>query len=440
MNRNAMKRLVEWKNDPGRMPLIIKGARQVGKTWLMKEFGKNYYEQTAYINFDRNERMKSLFSGDFSLERILKGLSIESEIVIDPDNTLIIMDEIQEIPAALQGLKYFMEDESHQYHIIAAGSLLGLALHTGTSFPVGKVDTMNLYPLTFTEFLDAVKQEVLIQLLTEDDFPMITTFRDKYMDALKTYYYVGGMPAAVNTYISTGDFKQVRRVHKRLLNDYEQDFSKHVPPLTVPRVRMVWDGIPSQLAKENKKFIYSVLREGARAKEFETAIQWLVDCGLCHKVSRVRKGGFPLKAYQDLQAFKLFLVDVGLLAAMADIDEKTLLMGNSIFTEFKGALTEQYVCQEMAAELEVMPYYWSAESSSGEIDFLIQFAGTIIPIEAKAAENLNAKSLKTFVAKNSLPFGIRTSMSDYREQDALVNVPLYAISRLFSVADKKLLE
>lgn len=438
MKRHAMNHLIEWKADPDRLPMIIKGARQVGKTWLMKEFGKSCYDSVAYINFDKNERMQALFSGDFSLDRILRGLSIESEVAIDPDRTLIILDEVQEVPAALQSLKYFAEDEKYHYHILAAGSLLGLALHSGTSYPVGKVDTMELYPLSFTEFLEAIGHEALHSLLSDNDFSMITAFKDKYIDDLKTYYYVGGMPAAVNSYISTGDLKRVRRVHKRLLDDYEQDFSKHIPPIIVPRVRMVWEGIPSQLAKENKKFIYSVLREGARAKEFETAIQWLLDCGLCHKVSRVKKGGFPLKAYQDLPAFKLFMVDVGLLAAMADIDAKTLLMGNDIFTEFKGALTEQYVCQQLAAELDMKAYYWSAETSTGEIDFLIQYAGTIIPIEAKASDNLNAKSLKTFVLKNNLSFGVRTSMSDYRDQDRLVNIPLYAISQLLRVIECRL--
>ncbi len=431
-----MQTLIKWKNDLDRLPLLIKGARQVGKTWLMKEFGRSCFKQAAYINFDRNERMQILFSGDFSLDRIIRGLSIESGVTIN-DETLIILDEIQEVPAALQALKYFSEDETTHYYIVAAGSLLGIALHQGTSFPVGKVDTMELYPLSFTEFLDAVGQSALVDLLNENDFQMITAFKDKYIDALKIYYFVGGMPAAVNAYINKNDFKQVRHVHKRLLSDYDQDFSKHVPPLVVPRVRMVWDGIPSQLAKENKKFIYSVLREGARAKDFEIAIQWMIDCGLCHKVGRVKKGGYPLKAYQDLPAFKLFIADVGLLAAMADIDEKTLLLGSDIFTEFKGALTEQYVCQQLASELNAVPYYWSAESSAGEIDFLLQYENSIIPIETKAAENLNAKSLKYFVSTYKLPFGIRTSMSDYREQEKLINVPLYAISQLYKIAYRR---
>jgi predicted AAA+ superfamily ATPase len=340
---------------------------------------------------------------------------------------------VQEVPAALQSLKYFAEDERHSYHILAAGSLLGIAMHKGTSFPVGKVDSITLYPLSFPEFLCATGNEQLNGLLEKCDFEMITNFKDRFIDLLRHYYYVGGMPAAVNAYAKNGNLKNVRRVQQRLLSDYEQDFLKHAPKEAVPRIQMVWDGIPSQLARENKKFIYSVLREGARAKDYELAIQWLMDCGLCHKVGRIKKGAIPLKAYQDLSAFKLYLVDVGLLAAMADLDAKTLLMGNGIFTEFKGALTEQYVCQQIYAQLDTVPYYWSAESSSGEVDFVLARDGKIIPLEVKAQENLNAKSLKNFVSANQLDFGVRTSMSDYRKQEKLINIPLYAITSLWSL-------
>lgn len=436
VKRFAMQKLLAWKDDKHRLPLIIRGARQVGKTWLMKEFGKRYFEKCAYINFDRNKRMEQLFSGDFNVDRILAGLAIESNVAINPENTLIILDEIQEVPAALQSLKYFCEDERHQYYIVAAGSLLGIAMHQGTSFPVGKVDSMDLYPLSFTEFLDATGNDALLELLKKMDFSMITAFKDRYIDLLKTYYYVGGMPAAVCAYIEDGNLQNVRSIQKRLIADYEHDFSKHAPAAVIPRIQMVWDGIPSQLAKENKKFIYSVLREGARAKDFELAIQWLIDCGLCHKVSRVKKGGMPLKAYQDMAAFKLYISDVGLLSAMADLDAKTLLMGDEIFIEFKGALTEQYVCQQLYADLDAVPYYWSAESSSGEVDFVLQHAGQIIPLEVKAEENLNAKSLKSFVKSNRLPYGVRTSMSDYREQESLLNLPLYAISQLWNVCTR----
>lgn len=435
MKRFAMQKLVDWKEDPYRLPLIIRGARQVGKTWLMKEFGRLCFEKCAYINFDRNKRMEQLFSGDFSVDRILAGLTIESGVEIEPENTLIILDEIQEVPPALQCLKYFCEDERHSYYIVAAGSLLGIAMHQGTSFPVGKVDSMELYPLSFSEFLDATGNSSLLYLLQQRDFAMITAFKDKYIDLLKTYYFVGGMPAAVNAYAESGNLKTVRRIQKCLISDYEQDFSKHAPTTVIPRIQMVWDGIPSQLAKENKKFIYSVLREGARAKDFELAIQWLTDCGLCHKVGRVTKGGIPLKAYQDIPAFKLYMVDVGLLAAMTDLDAKTLLMGNAIFTEFKGALTEQYICQQLYAELDTVPYYWSAEASTGEVDFVLQHKGQVVPLEVKAEENLNAKSLKSFVNTYQLAYGVRTSMSDYREQEKLINLPLYAISLLWEVCD-----
>ena len=431
MKRVAMQHLIEWKEDPGHLPMIIRGARQVGKTWLMKEFGRTEFEKYAYINFDRNSRMKQLFSGDFDVDRILRGLSIESEVEIAPEDTLIILDEIQEVPAALQSLKYFCEDDRQRYNIVAAGSLLGISMHEGTSFPVGKVDSMDLYPLSFTEFLDATGNGQLVSLLEQQDYDMITAFKDKYIDLLKTYYYVGGMPAAVNAYLPKQNLNSVRRVQKRLLSDYEQDFSKHAPTAVIPRIRMVWDGIPSQLAKENKKFIYSVLREGARAKDFELAI----DCGLVHKVGRVTKGAIPLKAYQDLPAFKLYMMDVGLLAAMTDLDAKTLLKGNAIFTEFKGALTEQYVCQQLIAELGATPYYWSAENSTGEVDFVLQHSGNVIPLEVKAEENLMAKSLKFFVAGNKLSLGVRSSMSDYRKQETLINLPLYAISQLWSACD-----
>ncbi|MCI8295959.1 MAG: ATP-binding protein [Lachnospiraceae bacterium] len=435
MERFAMQKLLDWKEDPCRIPLIIRGARQVGKTWLMKEFGKRHFDKCAYINFDHNKRMEQLFSGSFDVERILRGLAVESDVEIGAEDTLIILDEIQEVPSALQSLKYFCEDERHSYYIIAAGSLLGIAMHQGTSFPVGKVDHMDLYPLSFSEFLAATGNGRLLQLLQEQDFEMMTAFKDRYIDLLKTYYYVGGMPAAVNAYAANGNLKNVRRIQRRLLSDYEQDFSKHAPASVVPRIHMVWDGIPSQLAKENKKFIYSVLREGARAKDFELAIQWLSDCGLCHKVGRVTKGGIPLRAYRDIPAFKLYLVDVGLLAAMTDLDARTLLSGNAIFTEFKGALTEQYVCQQLLAELDRMPYYWSAGASTGEVDFVLQHSGQVIPLEVKAEENLNAKSLKSFVDTYQLRYGVRTSMSDYRRQEKLVNLPLYAISRLLEVCD-----
>ena len=344
MYRFAMETLFRWKNKKNRKPLIIEGARQVGKTWLMKEFGTQAYEDTVYINFDSNSQMASLFAADLNVERLIMGLELYAGHKINSENTLLIFDEVQEVPRALSSLKYFYEN-APQYHIVCAGSLLGIALHSGTSFPVGKVDFLKLYPLSFREFLTATGKEQFAELLAGQDYPMITSFKSTYIDALKQYYFVGGMPEAVQSFSIEKDFNEVRDIQKRILAAYEQDFSKHAPNEIVPKIRMVWNSIPSQLAKENKKFIYGLVREGARAKDYETAILWLSDCGLVHKVSRVNAPGIPLKAYEDLKAFKLFLVDVGLLSCMVGLRQRTLLDGNDAFTEFKGALTEQYVMQ-----------------------------------------------------------------------------------------------
>ena len=436
MNRTAIKTLIEWKNNPDRLPMIIRGARQVGKTWLMKEFGKKYFKKVVYVNFDDNkEEINSIFSGDFSVERIVKGLSLANGINIDAENTLIILDEIQNLPRALQSLKYFAEYEKQKYNIVVAGSLLGIALHQGTSFPVGKVDTMYLHPMTFIEFLEALNQKDFIELLEKNDLQMITTFRNKYIEFLKIYYFVGGMPAVVLKYINSQDFNAVRKSQLKLLSDYSQDFSKHAPNEIVPRINMVWEAITAQLAKENKKFVYGAIKKGARAKEFELAIQWLVDCGLCYKIDRISKGNIPLKSYRDFTSFKLFLFDIGLLGAMEELNIKTLLNGNEIFTEFKGILTEQYICQQLISHLNTNPFYWSAENSSGEVDFVIQHNDKILPIEVKAEENLNAKSLKSFIKKYELPYGIRTSMSNYRKEEKLINIPLYCFSQLFDICD-----
>jgi len=427
--RSALTRLQEWKDKPNRKPLIIRGARQVGKTWLMKEFGRTSFTNTAYINFDNNRRMRILFEDDYDLKRIITALQIESGVKITPEDTLIIFDEVQEVPQALTALKYFYEN-APEYAVVAAGSLLGIAMHQGTNFPVGKVDELQLYPLSFREFLLATDNEPLVGLLDHLDWPLITTFKSKYIDLLRQYYYVGGMPEAVAAYVERGDFAEVRAIQNALLAAYEQDFSKHAPNNIVPRLRMVWQSIPAQLAKENRKFIYGMLREGARAKDFEVALQWLADCGLIHRVHRVSKPGMPLKAYHDLTAFKLYLLDVGLLAAMGDIDVRTLLGGNDIFVEFKGALTEQYVLQQLIAEVGVTPYYWSSEHGTGEIDFLFQLDGTIVPLEVKAEENLRARSLRSFNEKYTGLRPVRTSMSDHRQEAWMENWPLYAIGNL----------
>lgn len=339
MYRIAIEKLFKWKESKYRKPLIIEGARQVGKTWLMKEFGRQAYKDTVYINFDSNSRVEGLFASDLDTGRLIMGLELYAGRKINPNNTLLIFDEVQEVPRALASLKYFYEN-APQYHIVCAGSLLGIALHEGTSFPVGKVDFLKLYPLSFREFLMATDKERFAELLDKQDFQMIASFRQTYIDALKHYYFVGGMPEAVRSFAENKDFNEVSDIQKRILAAYEQDFSKHAPNEIVPKIRMLWNAIPSQLAKENKKFIYGLVREGARAKEYETAIMWLSDCGLVHKVSRVNAAGIPLKAYEDLKAFKLFVVDVGLLGCMAGLHQRTLLDGNDLFVEFKGALTD----------------------------------------------------------------------------------------------------
>lgn len=429
MIRDAMSDLIKWKDSSQRKPLIIRGARQVGKTWLMREFGRTHYEKYAYINFDNNARMESLFKGDIDIKRIITALQIETGITIEAENTLIIFDEVQEVPRALTSLKYFYEN-APEYHIVAAGSLLGVALHPGTSFPVGKVDFMTVYPLNFLEFMRATGNDPLVKLLESQDFEMITSFKGKYIDALKQYYYIGGMPEVVASFVINNDFTAVREVQKKILMAYEQDFSKHAPNETVPRIRMLWSSIPSQLAKENRKFIYGLIRQGARAREYELAMTWLIDCGLVYRVGRVSKPDMPLMAYQDFNAFKLFVLDVGLLAAMSDLNLKSILEGNKIFEEFKGALTEQYVLQQLLTNNEIKPYYWSAEKSTGEIDFIFQNDDAVVPLEVKAAENLQAKSLKSYCLKYNPKNAIRTSMSDYRKEDWLTNVPLYAINVL----------
>ncbi len=426
MYRYAIEDLRNWKYKKNRKPLIIEGARQVGKTWIMKEFGRQEYQNIVYINFDSNARVAELFSADLDTQRILRGIEIYAGKKIDPENTLIIFDEVQEVPKALSSLKYFCED-TPEYHIICAGSLLGIALHDGTSFPVGKVEFLKLHPLSYKEFLMATGKELYAELIDQKDYQMIASFKQIYMDALKEYYYVGGMPEAVVSYSEEQDFAEVRNIQNRILAAYEQDFSKHAPANIVPKIRMVWNSIPSQLAKENRKFLYGLIREGARAKEYETAIMWLSDCGLVHKVSRITTPHLPLKAYEDLKAFKLFLVDVGLLGALAGLNQKILLDGNDLFVEFKGALTEQYVLQQLVTNPDLGVYYYTNDRGSCEIDFLIDDGEKIIPLEVKAEINLRAKSLKSYRDKYAPKISTRASMADYKEHDGLVDLPLYVI-------------
>jgi uncharacterized protein len=428
MKRDQLANLSNWKDSPDRKPLIIRGARQTGKTWLMKEFGKTY-QKIAYVNFESNPSLKTLFAENFDLRRILLAIQIETSVVAEPGDTLLILDEIQEAPGALTSLKYFQEN-APEYHVISAGSLLGVALGGHTSFPVGKVEFLDLYPLSFTEFLEALNEKPLVDLLKDRDWKMITNFKARYIERLRQYYYIGGMPEAVSAFAQRTDFEEVRRIQKRILIAHEQDFSKHAPSEIVPRIRMLWNSIPAQLAKENRKFIYGLIRHGARAREYELAMTWLIDCGLIHKINSVTKPAIPLKAYEDFGAFKLFLVDIGLLAAMTDLDAKTLLDGNDLFEEFKGALTEQYVLQQLIVSQEIGIYYWSPENARAEIDFLLQIKGKIIPVEVKAAENLHAKSLRVYSEKYQPETAIRTSLSDYRKEEWMINLPLYAISTI----------
>lgn len=426
MYRMAMEQLQKWKAKTRRKPLIIRGARQVGKTWLMKEFGDREYSSVVYINFDNNQRMKALFEGSLEVERLITGLELYAGHKIDPDNTLLIFDEVQEVPRALTSLKYFNED-APQYQIVCAGSLLGVALHRGTSFPVGKVEFLELYPLSFFEFMVAMGKERHVELLQKGDFDMATAFKQDYIELLKHYYYVGGMPEAVQSFADNRDFNEVREIQRRILEAYEQDFSKHAPNEAVPRIRMLWNSIPAQLAKENKKFIYGLIKEGARAKEYELAMLWLTDCGLVHKVHRVTTPSLPLKAYEDLKAFKLFLVDVGLLSCMVGLRQDVLLDGNELFKEFKGALTEQYVLQQLKTIKGLNIYYWTADRGTAEVDFVIDNGSDVIPVEVKAEANLQAKSLKVYRDKFQPKLSIRTSMADYKKEDWLLNLPLWAV-------------
>jgi predicted AAA+ superfamily ATPase len=426
MHRLAMQNLIQWKENKKKKPLIIRGARQVGKTWLMKKFGETEYENYLYINFENNQQMQNLFSTDMDIERIIIGIEIYTGHKINPANSLLVFDEIQEVPQALTALKYFNEN-APQLNIICAGSLLGIALHPGTSFPVGKVEFMDLFPLNFIEFLLAMGKKQLADLIQKKSFKLITSFKQNYIDMLKYYYYVGGMPEVVKAFSENMDFSEVIGIQKQILSTYEQDFSKHAPGNVVPRIRMLWNSIPSQLSKENKKFIYGLIKKGSRAKEYELALLWLIDCGLVYKTNRISKPALPLKAYEDLKAFKLYLLDIGLLSCMVRLNHKTILDGSKLFNEFKGALTEQYVLQQLNTIPGIELYYWSNDKGTAELDFIIDNGNRIYPVEVKAEVNLQAKSLKSYRDRFKPEKSIRISMSDYKEEDWLLNLPLYAI-------------
>lgn len=442
-----MNDLIKWKNSQRRKPLIVQGARQVGKTWLIKEFGRLHFDQTAYITFFDNENLQHIFDGSINASRILQALSIESGIQID-ENTLVILDEIQECPRAIMALKSFAE-QAPDLPVIAAGSLLGVALNRENTasgqqgnmdqvkrnimFPVGKVNWLTLRPMTFSEFLRATGDTSLADLLLAADFDLISSFKEKFTDALRLYYFVGGMPEAVATYVETKEFDEVREVQNDLIFSYEHDFSKYASAQEAERIRQIWKSVPSQLARENKKFVYNAVKEGGRARVYESAIQWLVDAGLLTKVSRITKPGLPLSSYEDLAAFKLYMLDVGLLGACSKLDVSAIIRGNELFSEFKGALTEQYVCQQLQTA-GVEPWYWSTSGSTAEVDFVFEQGGKVYPVEVKAAENLRSRSLKSFSDKYAVDQALRFSLSGYRDEGWMKNVPLYAIESLF--ADK----
>lgn len=429
MERDAIKALAAWQNKRNRKPLILRGARQVGKTWLMKEFGRLYFKNTVYVNFENTPELNTLFLQNLDVHRILQTLQLYSGTIIKPAETLIIFDEIQSVEKGLTSLKYFCED-APEYAVIAAGSLLGMGLHSHLSFPVGKVDFMDIRPLTFYEFLNACGKSLWREALHSGQWEQMAPFHEKLIDMLRIYLYVGGMPEAVQNYIDTKDFALVREIQRNIIDAYQADFSKHAPYEIVPRIQMIWESIPAQLAKENKKFIYGVIREGARAKDFELAIMWLVECGLLLKSHRVSKPDMPLIAYQDTAVFKLFLVDVGLLSAMSRLDSKTLIIGNSVFTEFKGAQTEQFVMQELTAAGMDYIGYWTNEKSTAEVDFIVQKEGDIFPIEVKAETNVRAKSFKLFCEKYHSRQALRSSLLRYHPEEWMTNLPLYAIGNI----------
>lgn len=427
MRRALLDRLVVWKNNLRRKPLILNGARQVGKTWLLKEFGRLHFENVAYVSLDSDVLAQSYFDSGFDIARIIASLSLELGMDIRPGSTLIVLDEVQAAPKAITSLKYFCED-APEYAVVAAGSLLGISATEGTGFPVGKVNMLDLYPLSFIEFLDATGNERFAKLVASGDAEMMSAFSDKLAELLKQYYVVGGMPEAVNAYIAEHDVRAARTVQQEILNGYVSDFAKHIPSRLLTRTMLAWESIPRHLSQENKKFIFGQVRKGARAADFEESLTWLEQAGLIYKARRVSTPHVPLSGYCSMTAFKVFMVDVGLLGAMSGLEPRDVVVGNRVFTEFKGALTEQHICQQLVSECGLVPYYWSAENSSGEIDFLVQNGGSVFAIEVKAEENLRAKSLRAFKDAHPEVSAVRFSLSGYREQEWMRNVPLYAIS------------
>ena len=424
MEREIYKKLIEWKNKQGRKPLILNGARQVGKTYILQQFGQNEYKKCAFFSLDRSPKVAEVFEKGGSTADMLMALSAISQIDITPNDTLVVLDEIQDCPKALEALKFFCEDAPH-VHIIVAGSLLGLSLHGGVSYPVGKVEELRLYPMNFIEFLDAMDKKQLVSILESGNWNVINMLESELTSLLRQYYYVGGMPAAVLAFVQQKGVNEVRSIQQQIVQDYRRDFSKHAPEREVPRINMVWDSIPAQLAKENKKFVYGAVKKSARAADFELAIQWLIDAGLAYKVQRVNAPRLPFKFYEDLNAFKLFMLDVGLMGAMAETSAESMLVGDNVFSEYKGAFTELFVFTQLMSR-HFSLYYHAVENSTIEIDFLTQWHDRVIPIEVKAEVNVKAKSLHTFINNNPELQGLRFSMLPYKKQDWVINVPLYA--------------
>ncbi len=429
MKRFLMDELIAWKDRPCRKPLILNGARQVGKTWLLKEFGKTQFKNVAYVNLDDNPRMREQFELGYDIPRIISAIQFETGQVVLEGDTLIVLDEIQACPKALTSLKYFCEN-TPGYAVAAAGSLLGITVHEGSGYPVGKVDTLDLYPLHFREFLVATGNAQLRDLLDSGEVDIINSFSSRFIPLLRQYYYIGGMPEVLGAFLDRGLLEDARKVQIELLRGYERDISKHLSRTETEYALAAWRSIPSHLGRENKKFVFSRIASGARARNYQAGITWLTQAGITPLVRRISKPGIPLSPYADDSAFKLFLVDVGLLGAMVQLDKETVIGGNKIFEEFKGSLTEQYVCQQLVSDCGLTPYYWSAENSSGEIDFLVQKTNSVYAIEVKAEENLRAKSLRAFKESHPEIRSVRFSLSGYREQDWMRNVPLYAMSNM----------
>ncbi|SCY33277.1 hypothetical protein SAMN02910370_02164 [Lachnospiraceae bacterium XPB1003] len=426
MKRLLLEKLVEWKEKKHRKPLILWGARQVGKTWLMKEFGSSYFSNSVYISFYNNSRLSSIFKEDADVKKIINFIEVNRHVTITPGETLLIFDEIQESPEVVESLKYFCED-APEYHIVAAGSLLGVSIHEGCSFPVGKVDELRLFPMNFREFLLAMGEDRLFEYVSNSDYEKVNEFSSLYRDLFKKYVCTGGMPEVVSRFIENYDLNEARELQLSILSQFEGDFGKHVSANELPRIRMTWQSLPMQLAKENKKFFFGQVKEGARQKDFEKAIQWLVDAGLVYKVNKVKKPAMPLKSYIDFSSYKLFLIDVGLLGAMSELDIESVIQGNDIFVEFKGALIEQYVLEQLVSDTKYTPYYYSGEKSTYETDFLIQKSKDVVPIEVKAETNLKSKSLRVYHDKFSPELALRISSSDYIDQGWMKNIPLWCV-------------